>query len=135
MRTGIVVGAFDLFHAGHVHLLKQAKKHCDYLVVGLHIDPSVERPLKNKPVESVFEREIRLRGCRYVDDIITYETERDLKNILKYFNPSVRFLGSEYVEKHKNKPVTELNAVPVVYIDSLPIHTSDLRKRVKEATK
>lgn len=135
MKVGFVAGAFDLLHAGHVHLLRQCKKNCDWLIVGLHVDPSVERYGKNKPVESVLEREIRLSGCRYVDEISVYETEDDLSLLLKYLSPDVRFLGNEYIKSHKDRPITDRDAIPLIYIDSLPIHSSDLRKRVRENTK
>jgi glycerol-3-phosphate cytidylyltransferase len=125
---GFVAGAFDLLHAGHIHLLKEAKQYCDYLVVGLHADPSIERPEKNKPVESILERMIKLRGCEYVNDIFVYETEQDLSNLIKYLNPDVRFLGSDYVDG--NLEITDPTAVEIKYIDSLPIHTSQIRKRL-----
>ena len=135
MRVGFVAGAFDLLHAGHVHLLRQCALNCDFLIIGLHVDPSIERKSKNKPVESVFEREIRLEGCEYVDKVIVYETENDLSLMLRYIRPDVRFLGNEYIENHKDRPITDRDSIPLVYVDSLPIHSSDLRKRVKEATK
>jgi len=125
---GIVFGSWDLLHAGHIHLLKQCKERCDYLIVGLHVDPSIERPEKNKPVESVLERQIKLEGCKFVDRIITYQTEADLTLIFKYFNIDVRFLGSDY--KNSNKHITH-TGVPIEYIDSLPIHSSDLREGIK----
>ncbi len=128
MRVGFVAGAFDLLHAGHLHLLKQCKKRCDYLIVGLHADPSLESKDKNKPVESILEREIRLKGCKYVDQIIVYETEADLSHFLRYADIDVRFLGSDYKE---GKTITDPDIVPIEYIDSLSIHTTDLRERIK----
>ena len=128
MNKGIVTGAFDLLHAGHIHLLKQCKLKCEYLIVGLHIDPSIERPEKNKPVESVLEREIKLNACRYVDLVVVYENEDDLSILFQYFKPNIRFLGSDY--KDGDKPITDTNAVPIEYIDSMPIHSSDIRKRL-----
>lgn len=127
-KIGIVVGAWDLLHAGHIHLLKQCKKRCDRLIVGLHVDPSIERKDKNKPVESLLEREIKLLGCKYVDGIIVYEKESDLSLIFKYFNINVRFLGSDYVGKIDK--ITAIHDILIEYIDSLPIHTTDLRKRL-----
>lgn len=132
MIKGIVFGSFDLLHAGHIHLLKQCKKRCDWLIVGLHHDPSIERKDKNKPVESIFEREIRLRGCKYVNEIVVYEREEDLRNILKYFNVHVRFLGSDYQVPRMIKPVTAQDEVEIQYIDSLPITSSELRKRIQK---
>src|SRR3990167_3578039 len=119
MIKGIVFGSWDLLHAGHIHLLKQCKKRCDYLIVGLHTDPSVERTHKNKPIESVLERQIKLFGCRYVDNVVVYETEADLPIIFKYFKINVRFLGSD----SHGRTITDEAAVPIEYIDSLPIHT------------
>jgi len=129
VRVGIVVGAWDLLHAGHIHLLKQCKKRCDYLIVGLHTDPSVERTHKNKPIESVLERQIKLFGCRYVDNVVVYETEADLPIIFKYFKINVRFLGSDY--RDGTKPVTDPDILLIEYIDSLPIHTTEIRGRIK----
>jgi len=129
MRIGIVVGAWDLLHAGHIHLLKQCKKRCDYLIVGLHADPSVERTHKNKPIESLLERQIKLNACKYVDFTVVYEKEEDLSLIFKYFKINVRFLGSDY--KDGTKPVTDPDILPIEYIDSLPIHTTEIRGRIK----
>lgn len=128
MKTGIVTGAFDLLHAGHIHFLRECRSKCEKLIVALHIDPSIERSEKNKPIESLLEREIKLLGCKYVDGIVVYEKENDLPILFQYCKIDVRFLGSEY--KDGNKPITDPKAVPIEYIDSLPIHTSDLRKRL-----
>lgn len=125
---GIVTGAFDLLHAGHIHFLKQAKKKCDYLIVALHVDPSIQRPMKNKPVESVFERQIKLAGCKYVDNFVVYEYEEDLPLIFDYFKVDVRFLGSDYNET--GKIITSQDLVEIEYIDSLPIHTTGLRRKL-----
>lgn len=131
MRTGFVAGAFDLLHAGHTHLLKECKKYCDYLVVGLHADPSIERKHKNKPIESIVERQIKLLGSKYIDNIFIYETEKDLCLLLEYLNPDVRFLGTDYIKG--DKPITDPDSVEIIYIKSLPIHTSDIRERVKKS--
>ena len=130
MRKGFVCGAFDLLHAGHIHLLKECKKRCDYLIVGLHVDPSFQKEDKNRPVETILERQIKLRGCKYVDEIIVYQKENELTMMKELFDLNVRFLGSDY--KDKTKPVTDMG-IPIEYIESLDIHTTGLRERVKEA--
>lgn len=127
--NGFIAGSFDLLHAGHIHLLKQAKLMCDYLIVGLHIDPSIEREDKNKPIESVLERYIKLQACNWVNDIIPYETEKDLSYLLKFYKIDIRFLGSDYIGV--NKSITDEEAIPIRYIDSIDIHTSDIRERIK----
>ena len=99
MKIGITFSAFDLLHAGHVSMLAEAKQNCDYLIVGLHIDPSLERNNKNKPIQSLVERQIQLKGCKYIDEIICYETERDLLNILATTKWDVRIIGEEYKNK------------------------------------
>ena len=131
MRVGFVCGAFDLLHAGHVHLLRQCKQRCDKLIVGLHVDPSVERKDKNKPVETIFERQIKLMGCNWVDNVIVYEKEEDIPLILNYFNFDVRFLGTDYAKT--NKSITEESLVPIVYIDSMPVTSSSIRQRIKKS--
>jgi len=98
MKMGITFSAFDLFHAGHVKMLEEAKRQCDYLICGLQTDPSIDRPSKNKPVQSVVERYIQLKACVHVDEIVPYTTEQDLEDILKSFKIDVRILGEEYAE-------------------------------------
>lgn len=98
-RIGFTCSTFDLCHAGHIAMLEEAKGQCDYLIVGLQIDPTIDRSTKNKPVESIVERYIRLRGCKYVDEIIPYSTERDLEDILATFPINIRILGEEYKDK------------------------------------
>jgi glycerol-3-phosphate cytidylyltransferase len=93
---GFTCSAFDLLHAGHIEMLRECKEHCDWLIVGLHVNPRVDRPEKNKPVQSVYERMIQLRGCKYVDEIIPYDTEEDLINLLGIEPIDVRFVGIEY---------------------------------------
>ena len=99
MKIGITFSAFDLLHAGHVQMLQDAKEHCDYLICGLQIDPSLDRPEKNKPVQTVVERYIQLKGCRYVDEVVPYSTEQDLVDILQFFHIDVRIIGREYASK------------------------------------
>jgi glycerol-3-phosphate cytidylyltransferase len=100
MKTGFTCSTFDLFHAGHIMMLKEARTQCDYLIVGLQTDPTIDRPLeKNKPVQSVFERYEQLRACKYVDEILVYATEKDLVDILLSYPIDVRILGNEYEHK------------------------------------
>ena len=96
MRTGFTCSTFDLFHAGHVIMLEEAKKQCDYLIVGLQTDQTVDRPYKNKPVQSVFERYIQLKACKFVDEVVVYATEKELRDILLSYPIDVRILGIEY---------------------------------------
>jgi len=96
MTRGFTAGAFDLFHPGHIAFLEECKSHCDELIVGLHVDPSRERVTKNKPVETVFERWMRLNACELIDYIVPYETEDDLSNILACMDIQMRFMGSDY---------------------------------------
>ncbi len=96
---GFTCGTFDLLHAGHVIMLKEIRRQCDYLIVGLQTDPTIDRKDKHKPIETIEERMIRLQGCKYIDKIIVYDTELDLYNILKELNPDVRFLGVDWKDK------------------------------------
>lgn len=134
--VGITFSAFDLCHAGHILMLKEARSVCDYLIVGLHIDPSVERPdennwssgKKNEPIMSFEERLIILQGIRYVDEIIPYETEEDLINILKTRKPDIRIIGSDW----KDRPFTGHELPIEVYYNSRnhTFSSSALRKRL-----
>ena len=129
--VGFTASAWDLFHTGHVLFLKESKKVCDHLIVGLHVNPSIERDSKNKPIQSVYERYTQLEGCKYVDEIIVYETESDLINILKTRNISVRFLGSDYAGKEHL--ITAATLVPIHYISrNHSFSSSELRKRIVE---
>ena len=100
MKVGFTCSTFDLFHAGHIMMLKEARTQCDYLIVGLQTDPTIDRPTeKNKPVQSVFERYEQLKACKYVDEILVYATEKDLVDILLSYPINVRILGNEYEHK------------------------------------
>lgn len=97
---GITFSTFDLFHAGHIAMLSEAKNHCDYLIVGLQTDPTIDRPdSKNPPVQSILERQIQVSACRFVDEIVVYQTEKDLEDILLTLPLDVRILGVEYADK------------------------------------
>lgn len=100
MITGITFGAFDLLHSGHCLMFKTAKENCDYLIVGLQSDPTIDRPnSKNKPIQSMYERYIQLESLRYVDKIIPYQTEKEVEDILKTLQINIRFIGEDYVGK------------------------------------
>lgn len=99
MKIGITFSAFDLLHAGHIKMLEDAKMKCDYLICGLQTDPTLDRPEKNRPSQTVVERYIQLKGCSHVDKIVPYATEQDLEDILRSFQINVRIIGDEYVEK------------------------------------
>lgn len=98
-RVGITFSTFDLLHAGHIMMLEEAKRQCDYLICGLQIDPTLDRPEKNAPTQTVVERYIQLRGCKYVDEIVPYSTEQDLEDILRSFKIDVRIVGEEYKDR------------------------------------
>lgn len=100
MKIGITFSAFDLLHAGHIKMLEEAKRQCDYLIVGLQTDPTIDRPDKNHPTQTVVERYIQLKGCKFVDEIVPYATEQDLEDILRSFKIDVRILGDEYKDKN-----------------------------------
>jgi len=100
MKVGFTCSTFDLFHAGHIIMLKEAKAQCDYLIVGLQTDPTIDRPKeKNKPVQSIFERFVQLQACKYVDEVVVYATEKELVDILLSYPIDVRILGNEYEHK------------------------------------
>jgi glycerol-3-phosphate cytidylyltransferase len=135
-KIGFTAGAFDLCHAGHILMFEEAKSQCDYLIVGLHTDPTLDRPgVKNKPIMSVEERMIILKGIKYIDEIVTYDTEADLMKLLSENKPGidVRILGVEY----KEKPFTGRDLPMPVYFNTRDhgYSTTELRKRVYEAEK
>ena len=99
MRKGFTCGAFDLLHAGHIVMLKEAKENCEYLIVGLQTDPSIDRQSKNQPVQSVYERYMQLQAVKYVDEIIPYDTEQSLIDLLESTEIHLRFVGEDYVER------------------------------------
>jgi glycerol-3-phosphate cytidylyltransferase len=134
-KVGFTCSAFDLIHAGHYLMLKEAKSYCDYLIVGLQVDPSVDRSDKNKPIQSLEERKIQLEACKYIDKIIIYKTEADLYKLLLKLKPSVRIMGADW----KNKPNYARDLLPelkIIYNNrNHSYSTSSLRKRVYEAEK
>lgn len=131
MKTGFTCSTFDLFHAGHIMMLKEAKSQCDYLIVGLQTDPTLDRPEKNKPVQTVFERFVQLDACRYVDEVIVYATEKELLDILLSYPIDVRILGDEYA----NKTFTGQELDIELYFNKRKhsFSTTELRQRVVDA--
>ena len=100
MRVGITFSSFDLLHAGHVMMLKEAKKQCDILIIGLQSDPSIDRENKNSPVQSIVERQIQVSGCRYVDEVLIYDFEKDVLDILNTKEWDIRIIGEEYKDQY-----------------------------------
>lgn len=131
MKVGFTCSCFDLFHAGHVMMLKEAKEQCDYLIVGLQTDPTIDRPEKNRPIQSVFERFVQLDACKYVDEVVVYATEKELIDLLLSYPIDVRILGDEY----QNKPFTG-NDIDMEFYFNTRRHsfsTTELRQRVVDA--
>jgi glycerol-3-phosphate cytidylyltransferase len=135
-KIGITFSTFDMLHAGHVAMLSEAKNHCDYLIAGLQTDPTIDRPdTKNKPIQSIVERQIQLSACRYVDEVVVYQTEQDLRDLLLILPVDVRILGVEYKDK-------DFSGVEECYDRGIEIvfngrdhsfSSSSLRKRVADA--
>ena len=134
MKVGFTCSTFDLLHAGHVQMLRDAKDQCDYLIVGLQFDPSIDRKEKNSPIQTIVERYTQLKAVSYVDEIIPYSTESDLEDILSMYNIHVRILGEEYRDK-------DFTGRDICRKRDIDIHfnkrdhrfsSSDLRKRVVE---
>lgn len=133
-RVGIVASCFDLFHAGHILMLYEAKKNCDRLVVALQSDPTLDRPEKNKPVQGLFERYTQVATCEYVDQVIPYDTEEDLYNLLAGYDWDVRFLGEDYVGR-TDFTGYDLN-IPIHYCSRKHNYSSSgLRQRIEGAKK
>ena len=135
MKVGITFSAFDLLHAGHVKMLEDAKRECDYLICALQTDPTIDRPEKNRPVQSVVERYIQLKGCKYVDEIVPYATEQDLEDVLRSFKIDVRIIGDEYLDKqYTGKDYCEAKGIATYYNSrDHRFSSSGLRKQVKKA--
>ena len=135
-RIGITFSTFDMLHAGHIAMLSEAKNHCDYLIAGLQTDPTIDRPdTKNHPVQSIVERQIQLAACRYVDEVVVYQTEQDLIDLLLILPVDVRILGVEY--EHQNFTGREegaLRGIELVFNDrDHSFSSSSLRRRVAKA--
>jgi glycerol-3-phosphate cytidylyltransferase len=135
-RIGITFSTFDLLHAGHIAMLSESKNHCDYLICGLQTDPTIDRPeTKNKPVQTIVERQIQLSACRYVDEVVIYQTEKDLEDILLTLPIDVRILGVEYADKEfTGKQICVNRKIEIVYNGrDHSFSSSSLRKRVANA--
>ena len=135
-KIGITFSTFDLLHAGHVAMLSEAKNHCDYLICGLQTDPTIDRPdTKNKPIQSIVERQIQLSACRYVDEVVVYQTEQDLRDLLLILPVDVRILGIEYADKDfSGREECIDRSIEIVYNGrDHSFSSSSLRKRVADA--
>ena len=133
MRIGFTCSTFDLLHAGHIQMLRDAKEQCDYLICGLQIDPSIDRQDKNSPVQSIVERYTQLNAIKYVDEIIPYQTENDLEDILNMFHIDVRILGEEYKNKtFTGRAICAKRGIELFFNKrEHRFSSSDLRNRVK----
>jgi glycerol-3-phosphate cytidylyltransferase len=136
LKIGITFSTFDLLHAGHIAMLAEVKNHCDYLIAALQTDPTIDRPdTKNKPVQSIVERQIQVSACRFVDEIVVYQTEKDLCDILLTLPVDVRILGVEYKDQDfTGKDICIKRGIEIVYNGrDHSFSSSNLRKRVAEA--
>ena len=127
---GFTCGSYDLLHAGHILMLEKCKEHCDHLTVGLQSDPTIDRPdEKRKPVQTLFERYIQLAAVRFIDNVIPYDTEQDLINVLKSVSPRYRFLGSDYRDR-VNFTGKNISNIEIIYLDrNHDFSTTELRRR------
>ena len=133
--VGFTCSTFDLLHAGHILMLEEVKSMCDHLIVGLQTDPTIDRKEKNKPVQSIVERYLQLRAVKFVDEIIVYQTENDLIDLLSALPIDYRFLGEEYEGKDfTGKQLCEEREIAIIYNSRTHRFSStDLRERVTRA--
>lgn len=136
MKVGITFSAFDLLHAGHVLMLEEAKNNCDYLIVCLLAFPHLDRPNKNIPAESLYERFVKLRSISYVDEIIPYQSEEDVENILKTTNANIRFIGEDYLNKDfTGKEICLDRGIKIFYNSRKHNYSSSgLRNKIKNSS-
>lgn len=135
-KIGITFSTFDLLHAGHIAMLSEAKNHCDYLICGLQTDPTIDRPdTKNYPIQSIVERQIQLSACRYVDEVVVYQTEQDLRDLLLILPVDVRILGIEYAGRDfSGQDECADREIEIVFNGrDHSFSSSSLRKRVADA--
>ena len=138
MKIGFNCSSFDMFHAGHVTMLKAQRALCDHLIIALQVDPTIDRPgIKNKPVQSVYERYVQLQACKYIDEILVYETEKDLLNLLMTQTLHIRFLSEEYMHKDfTGKQYCLSNGIEIHYNKRQHTYSSsDLRDRTYQLEK
>ncbi len=135
IKTGITFSTFDLLHAGHIAMLAEAKSACDYLICGLHVDPQVERPNKNKPIQSVVERYVQLSSVQYVNEVIPYNLEKDLHDILLTYPINVRIIGADYKSvEFSGKDICLTKGIEIYYNKrSHNFSSTELRKRIQQA--
>jgi len=134
MKIGITFSTFDLLHAGHVAMLREAKHQCDYLIIGLQSDPTIDRPdTKNSPIQTMFERYLQLKAVEYVDEIIPYQTEKDLEDILETLPINIRILGEEYRDKDfTGKDICRKRGIELYFNKrDHRFSSTDLRNRIK----
>ena len=132
-KIGITCSTFDLLHAGHIVMLEEAKRHCDYLVAALQVDPTQDRDSKNKPIQTVVERQIQLAAVRFVDEIVVYNTEKELDDIFLTLPINVRIIGEEYKDKDFTaKKICYKRKIEIIYNKrDHSFSSTDLRKRTK----
>ena len=135
MKIGFTCSTFDLLHAGHIQMLRDAREQCDYLICGLQVDPSIDRKDKNSPVQTIVERYTQLNAVRYVDEIIPYQTENDLEDILNMLHIDVRILGEEYKNKtFTGRAICAKRGIELFFNKrEHRFSSSDLRNRVKSS--
>ena len=136
LKIGITFSTFDLLHAGHIAMLAEAKNHCDYLIAALQTDPTIDRPdSKNPPVQTIVERQIQLSTNRNVDEVVVYQTEKDLEDLLLILPVDVRILGIEYADKEfTGRDICKTRGIEIVYNRrDHSFSSSSLRKRVADA--
>ena len=134
LKVGITASTFDLLHAGHISMLREAKTKCDHLICALQVDPSLDRPEKNKPVQTLVERYTQLSGVKFVDEIVPYQTEQDLEDILNMYPINIRIIGEEYKNgKFTGRAICSKRGIEIFYNKrDHRFSSSDLRKRVKD---
>jgi glycerol-3-phosphate cytidylyltransferase len=133
MNVGFTCGAFDLLHPGHLAMLAECKKECDYLIVGLHSDPTIDRPEKNKPIQTIYERWMQLNACKFVDEIIPYDTEKDLVNMMGTLEINTRFVGADHFnDKITGQSICDIRGINIVFNHRAHSYSSsELRGRLK----